>query len=93
MDAVVSELDLSADVDSDLADDAYKTRPVESWSTKDVSAWLTELGLEQYVDSFLDNEISGDHLSEMTKDDLRELGVARLGHRLTIVNALTKLAH
>ena len=90
LDAVVSELDLSAGADQLRLD--YKTKPLELWSTDDVSTWLSELSLDQYRESFLENEISGIHLSEMTKDDLRELGIARLGHRLTILNALAKLA-
>lgn len=90
LDAVVSELDLSAGP-GDLQAIAFKSKPVDAWSMTDVAAWLDELGMEQYAESFEENEICGSHLTEMTKDDLRELGIARLGHRLTIINALMKL--
>jgi hypothetical protein len=48
----------------------------------DVAAWLRGLGLEQYAPAFRDNDIDGDLLRRLTAEDLRELGVASLGHRL-----------
>ena len=45
----------------------------------------------QYKESFLENDIQGIHLSELGKEDLSELGVKKLGHRLTIDDAIGKL--
>ena len=45
----------------------------------------------QYKESFIDNDIQGLHLSELSKDDLSELGVKKLGHRLTIDDAIGKV--
>ena len=45
----------------------------------------------QYKESFVENDIQGAHLSELSKDDLSELGVKKLGHRLTIDDAIGKL--
>jgi hypothetical protein len=48
----------------------------------DVVAWLRGMGLEQYAPAFRDNNIDGDLLRRLTAEDLRELGVDSLGHRL-----------
>ncbi len=47
----------------------------------DVGVWLRSLGLRQYEAAFRDNEIDGAVLPKLTLDDLRELGVAVVGHR------------
>jgi len=57
----------------------------------DVSEWLVNLGLGQYVSSFIDNDIDTRHLAELTNEDLRELGISSLGHRKTILGAIRAL--
>ena len=47
----------------------------------DIGGWLRDLGLEQYELAFRDNAIDAETLSTLTADDLRELGVAVIGHR------------
>jgi hypothetical protein len=47
----------------------------------DVAAWLQDLGLERYVPAFRDNEIDWEVLPRLTSEDLREIGVAAIGHR------------
>ena len=47
----------------------------------DVGDWLRSLGLGQYEDAFRENEIDGEILPTLTSEDLKELGVAILGHR------------
>lgn len=48
----------------------------------DIGVWLESLGLDQYIDAFADNKIGPDVLSDLTKDDLKELGVC-IGELLT----------
>eukprot|EP00117_Sycon_ciliatum_P022816 scpid20993/ scgid19566/ SH3 and multiple ankyrin repeat domains protein 3; Proline-rich synapse-associated protein 2 len=105
LDAVVSEFDLSTagtdnghdeevvgeDGSKQPVRDEFRTKTFSEWTCHDVAAWLLDIGLGQYGENFVENEICGEHLSEMTKDDLRELGIVRLGHRLTITNAVSKL--
>jgi class 3 adenylate cyclase len=57
----------------------------------DVAAWLRGLGLEQYASAFRDNDIDGDLLRRLTAEDLRELGVASVGHRRRLLDAITAL--
>ena len=47
----------------------------------DIAAWLRGLGLERYEAAFRDNEIDGAVLPKLTSEDLREIGVAAIGHR------------
>jgi hypothetical protein len=57
----------------------------------DVAEWLRGLGLEQYAPAFRDNDIDGEVLGRLTADDLRELGVASIGHRRRLLDAIARL--
>ena len=50
-------------------------------------SWLRAEGFDQYVASFDDNHIDGRALAQLTKEDLTELGVKSIGHRLAILRA------
>jgi class 3 adenylate cyclase len=54
----------------------------------DIAAWLRGLGLVQYEAVFRDNDIDADILPSLTSDDLRELGVASIGHRRRLLDAI-----
>ena len=45
----------------------------------DIADWLRGLGLERYAPAFDENAINWDVLSELTTDDLKEIGVGRRG--------------
>ena len=57
----------------------------------DVGAWLRGLGLGQYEQAFRDNDIDAEVLPELTADDLSGLGVASLGHRRKLLEAIAAL--
>jgi class 3 adenylate cyclase/predicted ATPase len=57
----------------------------------DVGVWLHGLGLGQYEAAFRENEIDGDVLPNLTADDLKELGVAVVGHRRKLLSAIASL--
>uniref|UniRef100_A0A8C6S4Z2 SH3 and multiple ankyrin repeat domains 2 n=1 Tax=Neogobius melanostomus TaxID=47308 RepID=A0A8C6S4Z2_9GOBI len=69
----------------------FASKPVELWSKHDVADWLDSLNLGEHRDAFLDNEIEGAHLPSLQKDDLIDLGVTRVGHRMNIERALKLL--
>jgi hypothetical protein len=48
-------------------------------------------GLERYAPAFRDNDIEGEVLRSLTADDLRELGVASIGHRRRLLDAIARL--
>jgi class 3 adenylate cyclase len=53
--------------------------------------WLQKLGLGQYAQRFAENDISFAILPDLTDQDLKELGVASLGHRRQLLRAITEL--
>jgi class 3 adenylate cyclase/predicted ATPase len=57
----------------------------------DVTAWLQGLGLEQYATAFEQNHIISELLPSLTADDLKELGVASVGHRRALLRAIADL--
>src|SRR5271166_4820359 len=57
----------------------------------DVGVWLRTLGLGQYEAAFRDNEIDGEVLPKLTVEDLKDLGVAIVGHRRKIISAIEEL--
>nr|XP_039254552.1 SH3 and multiple ankyrin repeat domains protein 3-like isoform X1 [Styela clava] len=70
---------------------ASAQKPLVQWTVTDVSDWLKDLGLQMYISSFEENEIAGEHLPDLGKDELIELGVKPFGHRLTIDRSIKKL--
>jgi class 3 adenylate cyclase/predicted ATPase len=57
----------------------------------DVAAWLQSLGLECYVSAFRDNDVDAEVLRRLTAEDLRELGIASIGHRRRLLDAIAAL--
>src|SRR5215472_14688944 len=58
----------------------------------DVAEWLHGLGLGEYAFSFADNHIDADVLQRLTADDLRDLGIASVGHRRRLLDAIAILS-
>ena len=54
----------------------------------DLTAWLEQLGLGEYAGAFAANHITAAGLADLTADDLKELGVASLGHRKRLLAAI-----
>jgi hypothetical protein len=57
----------------------------------DIVVWLRSLGLGQYEAVFRQNDIDETVLPNLTADDLKELGVASLGHRRKLLDAVAAL--
>lgn len=51
------------------------------WNVDDVCEWLEKIGLGEHCVQFRENEILGEHLLEITKEDLTDLGVKKIGHK------------
>jgi len=56
-----------------------------------IADWLEKLGLGQYAQRFAENDISFAILPHLTDQDLKELGVASLGHRRQLLLAIAEL--
>ena len=57
----------------------------------EIAEWLRGLGLEKYAPAFDENAINWDVLSELTTDDLKEIGVAALGDRRRLLAAIAAI--
>ena len=56
-----------------------------------ITDWLEKLGLGQYAQQFVENEITLSILPDLTDADLKELGVSALGHRRLLLRAIAAL--
>jgi SAM domain (Sterile alpha motif) len=57
----------------------------------DIDSWLRGIGLAQYCELFRANDIDGNLLRRLTGDDLKEIGVASLGHRKKLLEVIATL--
>jgi class 3 adenylate cyclase/tetratricopeptide (TPR) repeat protein len=57
----------------------------------DIVVWLRSLGLGKYEAAFRENEIDETVLPSLTHENLKELGVTALGHRLKLLEAIAAL--
>ena len=56
-----------------------------------IADWLQNLDLGQYAQRFAENDINFAILADLTDQDLKEIGVASLGHRRQLLRAITEL--
>src|SRR5580700_4798770 len=66
---------------------ANSSKPVPG----DIGAWLDGLGLSIYRDAFAANHIDAETLPLLTGADLQEIGVASVGHRRKLIEAIAAL--
>ncbi|XP_015903763.1 mitogen-activated protein kinase kinase kinase 20 isoform X2 [Parasteatoda tepidariorum] len=71
---------------------------INTWTSEDVCLWIKQLGLEtdskdldQYADLFLEQQINGRRLILMTSEDLKDIGVSTVGHRIHLMDEISKL--
>ena len=57
----------------------------------DIVVWLRSLGLGKYEAAFRENDIDNTVLPSLTHETLKELGVASLGHRVKLLDAIAAL--
>jgi hypothetical protein len=57
----------------------------------DVVVWLRGLGLGKYEAAFRENEID-ETVPSLTHENLKELGVTALGHRVDLLDAIGRSA-
>jgi SAM domain (Sterile alpha motif) len=57
-----------------------------------IADWLRKLGLGQYTQCFAENDINFSILPDLTDQDLKDLGVASLGHRRQLLRAIAQLS-
>lgn len=63
----------------------------QAWNTDQVGQWISSLGFPQYSKSFIDNNITGDVLVHLDHDDISDIGVTKIGHRVLILKSIYQL--
>jgi class 3 adenylate cyclase/tetratricopeptide (TPR) repeat protein len=58
----------------------------------EIVAWLQAIGLSQYAQNFHDHHVDEALLPSLTAQDLSDIGVASVGHRRLILNAISALS-
>ncbi|KAI0390416.1 protein kinase regulator Ste50 [Xylariaceae sp. FL0594] len=61
---------------------------ISEWTVEECADFIASIGLEQYSDQFIENEIVGEALVALLHDDLKSMGVTSVGHRLTILKSV-----
>jgi len=56
-----------------------------------IEHWLNSIGLGQYLELFDENGIDSEIIHELTNDDLKDIGITRLGDRKKILLAISRL--
>ncbi|KAH7140765.1 hypothetical protein EDB81DRAFT_64597 [Dactylonectria macrodidyma] len=61
---------------------------ITEWTADECADFISNIGLSQYTDRFLENEIDGEALVALHHDDLKSMGITSVGHRLTILKSV-----
>ena len=56
-----------------------------------IETWLNNLELSEYIDIFKEESIDMEILLELTSEDLKEIGINKLGHRKIILKAISEI--
>ncbi|KAK3295738.1 uncharacterized protein B0H64DRAFT_153080 [Chaetomium fimeti] len=61
---------------------------ISEWTADECADFVASIGLQQYADIFLENEIVGEALIALQHEDLKAMGLNSVGHRLTILKSV-----
>jgi class 3 adenylate cyclase len=56
-----------------------------------IADWLQELGMPEYAERFVENDIDFTILGDLTDQDLEKIGIASLGHRRKLLRAIANI--
>ncbi|XP_038671790.1 diacylglycerol kinase delta-like isoform X6 [Scyliorhinus canicula] len=71
---------------------ALRFPTVHQWGTEEVAAWLEHLSLFEYREIFIRHDIRGSELLHLERRDLKDLGIARVGHMKRILHGIKELS-
>ncbi|QIW94734.1 hypothetical protein AMS68_000252 [Peltaster fructicola] len=63
---------------------------ISDWTAEDVASFIVTLSpqMKQYTQAFVEEAVNGEAICAVQHDELRELGINSVGHRLTILRAV-----
>ncbi|CAG8570950.1 5001_t:CDS:10 [Acaulospora colombiana] len=62
-----------------------------NWDVQQVCSWLEEKGFKNEIPNFIENDITGDVLLQLSLSTLKELSIASFGKRVHIMDAINSL--
>src|SRR3954471_4141885 len=80
----------STDVPSQASPMCYSRRIGHRYTMTGIAGWLASIGLGEYAQRFAENAIDLSVVSDLTEQDLKDLGVL-LGHRRKLLRAIAEL--
>ena len=64
----------------------------DDWTSEQVAKWLTDdLKLGEYAAAFIENHVTGNELKYVGSEDLKVLGIKKIGHSIRLHTAIRKL--
>ncbi|XP_032237664.2 diacylglycerol kinase eta isoform X2 [Nematostella vectensis] len=66
-------------------------RIIQFWAVEEVCRWLGNQGLGEYCELFTKHDIRGPELLSLTRNDLKDLGVTKVGHIKRILSGVKQL--
>jgi len=76
---------------TELVAPKQSTMGYETWSPEEVADYFATKGFGDYRRIFVENELSGDRIVLMTQEDVPDLGIEIVGHRVGILKVLRGL--
>ncbi|KAF2743593.1 RA-domain-containing protein [Sporormia fimetaria CBS 119925] len=64
---------------------------ITDWTEQEAADFISNLGLDQYAQTFEDEGITGEALVALQHADLKDMGMSSVGHRLTVLKAVYDL--
>lgn len=73
------------------AESDFDQRHPDTWNIQEVALWIQQKGFSHVSERFIDHEITGDILLELTLGTLKELGIDTLNDRINILHHIIGL--
>ncbi|KAJ9111554.1 hypothetical protein QFC20_002527 [Naganishia adeliensis] len=64
---------------------------IEAWNHQHIAAFLTQYKCAHHAPAFKDNDITGTVILDLGQDELRELGVVKVGERVRLLSGIKEL--
>ncbi|KAL2024670.1 hypothetical protein VTK56DRAFT_6871 [Thermocarpiscus australiensis] len=61
---------------------------ISEWTAEECADFIATIGVQQYADRFIENDIVGEALVALQHEDLKAMGIHSVGHRLTILKSV-----
>jgi hypothetical protein len=61
------------------------------WTINECSAWLESIELGELREYFVENSVEGAELLDLTEDDMKSMGITKLGHRKKLLKKIAML--